>query len=396
MPITRLGVDRPAANTTAVLRTFTAPHLISVIATNLSLQTAVECRVDIWVQPTGAVGETQYSYIAKNLLIGVGQSFETFRFAINAQDSIYVKSTNGEVSFTLVGIEQEDSPGAETSAQEFQNKVIRGQLNTLYLDKGLTAERRVDAEEGYVRYNTELQLLEVKTLGGWTVAGAGQNGDIGPTGPTGAVGPAGPEGEQGQQAVAANYLGTLALIADLPTSPTPTTNDAYFVTESGTVYIYNGTAWVDAGPIQGPTGPAGPQGQKGDTGADSIIPGPTGPTGPTGAQGLVGPTGPAVTSISADAIVSPTTDINSNFTLRPQDANGVIRSIGSAITITIPDVLSDGERVEFIQAGTGQVTFEGQNISLESRDSANRTDAQYARVILLNVNSSYYLFGDLV
>lgn len=396
MPITRLGVDRPAAEQTAVLTTFTAPHLVSVIATNTSLQTAIECKVDVWVQPTGAVGEAQYSYVAKNLVIGVGQSFETFRFAVNTNDSLYVKSTNGEVSFTLVGIQQEDSVGVENITQEFQNKVIRGEYNTLYLDKGLTAQRRVDAEEGYVRYNTELQLLEVKTLDGWEPAGAGLNGAIGPTGPTGAVGPIGPEGEQGQQAVAANYLGTVALIADLPTDPVPTANDAYFVTESGTVHIYNGTAWVDAGPIQGPTGPEGPQGVKGDTGADSVVPGPTGPTGPTGAQGLVGPTGPAVTTIAADAIVSPTTDINSNFTLRPQDANGVVRSIGSAITLTIPDVLQDGERVEFIQAGVGQVTFEGQNISLESRNGANRTDAQYARVILLNVNSSYYLFGDLV
>jgi hypothetical protein len=83
--------------------------------------------------------------------------------------------------------------------------------------------------------------------------------------------------------------------------------------------------------------------------------------------------------------------------LRPADANGVIRSIvNSAITLTIPNILLDGQKCEFVQAGTGQITFAGQNITLEARNSFNRTNGQYAKVTVMNVNGSYYLFGDLI
>jgi hypothetical protein len=54
--------------------------------------------------------------------------------------------------------------------------------------------------------------------------------------------------------------------------------------DTGNAYVWNGSAWIASGHLQGPAGPAGPQGIQGIQG----IPGVQGPAGP---QGLVGPPG---------------------------------------------------------------------------------------------------------
>jgi hypothetical protein len=189
--------------------------------------------------------------------------------------------------------------------------------------------------------------------------------------------------------------GLSATVAALPTTGN-TVNDGRYVTDTGSVYVWSGTAWFNAGVIQGPTGP---QGSQGNIGFDGL----QGPTGPTGAQGvtgplgLAGPTGPAVTSIVSSAVSTITTDINSAFTLRTADANGVVRSISaSGITMTVPNILGDGQRVDIVQAGNGQVTFAGSNISIESKNGFNRTNGLYSRATLMNINGSYYLFGDII
>lgn len=395
MPVSRIGVSTPEANQPTVLATFTAAHLVSVIITNTTLSNAPELKVAVWVAPIGATQPSQYSYIAKNLAIGVGQSFETFRFAVNNEDSIYIQATTANASFTCIGIVQEDAAVGADLAQVLTNKVIRGIENTVYLDKGTTAERRTDAETGYVRFNTELDRLEVKLAAGWQFAGAGIDGATGPTGPTGMVGQPGPQGPTGPQATSIVVKASVALIADLPASGN-TVNDGRYVDETASLHIWTGSAWTNAGPIQGPTGPQGIQGTQGNPGLDSTIPGPQGPQGVTGPTGATGPTGPAVTSMSSTVVSTLTTDINSNFTLRTQDANGIVRSIGSAITVTVPDVLLDGQSCEFVQAGTGQITFSGSNITIESKNGYNRTNGQYSKVTLMQINGSYHLFGDLI
>ena len=360
MPISRLGVLQPTANAPTVLATFTAPYLVSVTVANTALSSVPALAVTVWVIPSNESDTTKYSYVCKALPVGIGQAFETFRFAIESGDTLYVQATTSSASFTVTGIPQEDSVGVEDLAQTFSNKVIRGNYNTIYLEKGTTAERSVDAEIGYARYNTELEKLEVNTSQGWTFAGAGLDGAEGPTGPTGSVGPQGVTGPTGPQATSVNMRGAVALIADLPGGATA--QDGYYVAETSSVYIWTGSAWVDSGPIQGPTGPTGPQGDAGPQGLDSTVQGPIGPTGPTGADGIQGPTGPAVTSMVSSAVSTITTDINSGFTVRTTDQNGIIRSIAaSALTITVPDVLTDGQQVQVIQSGTGQITFSGSN-----------------------------------
>lgn len=167
MPIIRLGVSTPSANANQQLISVASAHLVSVVVANTSAQATPQCKVDIWVQPQGASQASQYAYIASNLTIGVGQSFETFRFALNSQDAIYVKSTIAGTSFSAYGLLQADDFSAGDFPITFRNKIIKGINNTLYVDKGTTAGRDSSVETGYIRFNTETDALEVKTAAGW-------------------------------------------------------------------------------------------------------------------------------------------------------------------------------------------------------------------------------------
>ena len=167
MPIIRLGVSTPSANANQQLISVASAHLVSVVVANTSAQATPQCKVDIWVQPQGASQASEYAYIDSNLTIGVGQSFETFRFALNAQDAVYVKSTIAGTSFSAYGLLQADDFSAGDFPITFRNKIIKGINNTLYVDKGTTAGRGSSVETGYIRFNTETDALEVKTAAGW-------------------------------------------------------------------------------------------------------------------------------------------------------------------------------------------------------------------------------------
>jgi hypothetical protein len=172
MPITRLGIVNPAANADEALVNFTGAHLVSVVASNKANVATPITKVTIYVVPANATITAQYAYICSNLIIAVGQSFETFRFAVNAGDTLYVRSSTNTASFSCSGIPQEDDVLPVNLAQTFTNKVIRGIDNTVYLDAGTTAERRASAETGYVRFNTETEAVEVKTTSGWERVGS--------------------------------------------------------------------------------------------------------------------------------------------------------------------------------------------------------------------------------
>jgi hypothetical protein len=61
----------------------------------------------------------------------------------------------------------------------------------------------------------------------------------------------------------------------------------------------------------------------------------------------------------------------------------------------VPDVLTNGQSVNFIQAGTGQITFAGSGITILSKDSKLKTAAQYSGASVVKVSGAYYLIGDL-
>ena len=167
MAITRLGIANPAADTAASLYAASYSTLASVVASNKSASTAVVPKVDIYIVPAGASVASQYAYIVANVEIQAGQSFETFKFAINGSDTVFVKSTTANVSFSINGIVQADDYSAGDFPTVFRNKTISGNSNTITLESNNTATRPATAPNGYLRYNNELNVLEVKTPSGW-------------------------------------------------------------------------------------------------------------------------------------------------------------------------------------------------------------------------------------
>lgn len=155
----------------------------------------------------------------------------------------------------------------------------------------------------------------------------------------------------------------------------------------------------------GPIGPAGPSGPLGAVG----------PKGPTGDPGGPGPVGSitATTPLEYDAItyalsidqsqieinekeiVTPTATKTSAYTLQASDANSFIGSSALALTVTVPDVLQDGEMVTFVQTGVEKITFLGQGIALNTKATFSRTKIRYAGASVVKLNGSYVLFGDL-
>lgn len=94
----------------------------------------------------------------------------------------------------------------------------------------------------------------------------GEKGDQGDPGPTGPAGPAGADGTSLQ------FKGAFDDVSELPTSGN-VEGDAYLI--DGHAWVWNGTAFIDGGDLQGPQGPQGPAGAMGLTG----IQGPQGDTG---------------------------------------------------------------------------------------------------------------------
>jgi hypothetical protein len=172
MAITRLGVANPTANTATILYAANYATLASVIVCNKSLSTSALPDIDIYVVPAGATSALQHGYIVANLEISAGQSFETFKFAVNASDVIWIKSTTSDTSFTVNGLIQADDFTAGDFPITFTNKIISGNTNTITLEANTTATRPASAPNGYVRYNTETASLEVKTPTGWKTVSA--------------------------------------------------------------------------------------------------------------------------------------------------------------------------------------------------------------------------------
>ena len=125
-------------------------------------------------------------------------------------------------------------------------------------------------------------------------------GIVGPTGPQGPIGPQGPQGVQGPQGIqgakgdqgpqgsAGNSVTILGSVADMAAflagpgaSPGAHIGDSWILLSDGSLMVWNGTSWFDAGDIKGPQGDQGPQGIQG-------IQGPQGIQGIQGVQGVPG------------------------------------------------------------------------------------------------------------
>lgn len=94
------------------------------------------------------------------------------------------------------------------------------------------------------------------------------------------------------------------------------------------------------------------------------------------------------------------TDFNAKSGTYPivaADENTFIR-FAAAGTVTVNNVLGAGESINFIQTGTGQITFTpGSGVSLLSVDNKRKTKQQYsAATLVAQGGGTFYLIGDLV
>lgn len=106
MSLKRLGIARGIANTEVLLTDVNIPYFTSVIAANLSEEQTAN--VTVTIRPNNTNDEEEFAYVTYNFPIKPFNTLETNRFALNANDSLYVKSSIDGVSFVAEGIPQPD------------------------------------------------------------------------------------------------------------------------------------------------------------------------------------------------------------------------------------------------------------------------------------------------
>jgi len=113
MAISRLAISNPSANTDTLLYTRTGSRvaLVSVIATNKSSDAAT---IRVWVIPTGQdATPANHATIAYNSPISGNNSLETFRFPLQPDDKLYVRTSSADISVSLAGIDNTNVSGTE-------------------------------------------------------------------------------------------------------------------------------------------------------------------------------------------------------------------------------------------------------------------------------------------
>lgn len=106
MGLQRLAILNPIANSASTLFVADNQYLTSVIATNTNSSSATQ--ISVWVEPQGNSNPSDFAYIINNLELDGGNSYETFRFAVNQGDSVRVRSTSSSVAFSSYGLVQYD------------------------------------------------------------------------------------------------------------------------------------------------------------------------------------------------------------------------------------------------------------------------------------------------
>src|SRR4249919_2851092 len=99
--------------------------------------------------------------------------------------------------------------------------------------------------------------------------------DSTPTVIVSAVGAQGPPGTPGPEGAGLTVTGSVATFMNLPQLPAEEAGLCYLVEDTGHLWSWSGTNWIDLGAAA--AGPAGPPGSSGP-------PGPTGPQGVPGTQ----------------------------------------------------------------------------------------------------------------
>jgi hypothetical protein len=94
-----------------------------VIATNKSSDAAT---IRVWVVPElQEAVPANHVTIAYNIPITGNNSLETFRFAIEPEDKVYIRVTTGDISVSLTGIDNTTVSGTEyATVLEIANKAL--------------------------------------------------------------------------------------------------------------------------------------------------------------------------------------------------------------------------------------------------------------------------------
>jgi hypothetical protein len=184
-------------------------YIASVIAANKSANPVL---VDIAVLPSGE-SLTTAAYIVKNISIAGGQSFETFKFALNSGDSISILSNSALVSFSATGLYE------TTGRQVVSYQGVapsQPQVGDIWINSSTNATSFWSGSA----WNTSVSVGATGPTG--STGASGNNGSTGATGPTGpSGGPTGPTGATGTNGL--------------------TIVDTFNVVNSGTVsYVING------------------------------------------------------------------------------------------------------------------------------------------------------------
>lgn len=229
------------------------------------------------------------------------------------------------------------------------------------------------------------------TYAGWKfVVGAGEAGPVGPEGP---------------QGTGITFVGSVFQANQLPANGNAV-NDGYIVESTGDLFVWDGSQWVNAGQIVGPTGATGA------TGAVSTTAGPIGPTGATGLQGVTGPTGPQVTGPQGP--LGPTGPANfelvgpqylNSITLQDSDAASIVKINSSVVTtVTVPldgaagYTFPLGTQIVLTQLGLGQVGIVGASgVQVLSEGNRKTTKSRYSIASLIKLSSNTWLLsGNLI
>lgn len=125
---------------------------------------------------------------------------------------------------------------------------------------------------------------------------AGSTGAQGASGSTGLTGATGIRGASGADGTSFTIVGTVATSSSLPIPYTGSVGDGYITEDLGDLWVWDGSTWLDAGPIVGPAGATGTAGATGVRGATGIrgasgIQGASGASGISGASGYIGSDG---------------------------------------------------------------------------------------------------------
>lgn len=145
MSLKRIGIARPQQDTPTLLADVNTQYFSSVIATNINdTETA---NITVYVKPFGETDPTKYAYVAYNFPLERSNSFETYRFAMNPQDEIWVESTVGDISFVAIGIPQG--------------------IITVRYTSDITANRPTTPQPGDQFYDTTQNILQIYKPDGW-------------------------------------------------------------------------------------------------------------------------------------------------------------------------------------------------------------------------------------